>query len=247
MEVKRLINSQKNYHVRQIFPTEKELLKQAVNINNQRFGLKSTLSEFTKRAEKGYVLGYLNEQNTLLGSLCCVPVKYSKVLEYTTYKEATGNGIFKNADKTGDTLLCVAISVVASSAENSTEKNKKSFSYQYLLKIAPQYIQEYVKSGKDHVLAFHQKAKGGISGAKVLKILPQSRPEDFEAVGYNVLMAYPNITKDIKILLNDRASVAVSLIEHALFFAKKNNLRHVVAFSRPVGFRNFLTSTLGDA
>ncbi|MBI3980941.1 acyl--CoA ligase [Candidatus Microgenomates bacterium] len=243
VEVKKTINSHltggDRLFVRLIKPEEQAILKQAVKINNERFGLQSLQNDFVKRARNGYILGCFNSQGVLLGSLCCLPTNYQQALKYKTYQSASGNGTFNNAVKNADTLLCLAISVVSNKTSAAYEKTPDGI-YQKLLKIAPEEIEKYANNGQDHVLSFHQKAKGGLPGAKVLKILPNSRPEDKEAMGYNVIMAYPTISKDTKLIINDTASPSVALIEKALQLAQESGIKHVLAFSRPVGFRKYL-------
>ncbi|OGG28531.1 hypothetical protein A2971_03530 [Candidatus Gottesmanbacteria bacterium RIFCSPLOWO2_01_FULL_46_21] len=218
---------QKLYYVRRIKPNETDILEKAVAINNQRWlGLPSTLEEFCARTQNGLVFGAFEEKEGLVGTLSCVQV--SNVDKIKTWNQATGNGTLSNHDSNGDTLLCVAISVKnTTGAKPYHTGGVKS-------------IEEYVKSGKDHVLEFHRKPKGGIGGATVWKILKNGRPNDKESMGYNVLMKYPEITKNTKIVRSNTSSPSVLLIEHALLYARDHEIRNVIAFSRPAGFRKYL-------
>jgi hypothetical protein len=110
--------------------------------------------------------------------------------------------------------------------------------------LAKKYIKEYVASGKDHVLEFHRKSKGGMPGAVVWKILENGRPGDRESMGYNVIMKYPEITDKTKIVRSQAPTPAVLLIEHALIYAKNQGIRGVFAFSRPSGFHRYLEEKL---
>jgi len=109
-----------------------------------------------------------------------------------------------------------------------------------LQELAKQKIEQYVHSHLDHVLNFHRKPKGDLPGATVWKILANGRPDDREACGYNVLMKYPQIPKGTKIIHSASSTSSIMLIEHALMFAQKQGIKHVIAFSRPAGFYKWL-------
>ena len=84
-------------------------------------------------------------------------------------------------------MLCVSITLDAQ--ENEPEVQTK-----VPQKLADAVIEDYVKTNLDNVLRFHRRAKGGMQkGAKVTKILAQGRPEDTDAMGYNILLEYPSI------------------------------------------------------
>lgn len=224
----------KHYYVRQIDPQETKIIKRALKINNARFPfVPSTLREFTARAQNGLFFGVLEEQEGLVGSLSCVQVSHAKKIK--TWNQATASGTLANYDTNGDTLLCVAISVKGKDLGLRIQDLGKKFQ-----KLAKKHINEYVTSDKDHVLNFHKKSKGGLPGAMVWKILENGRPEDKEAMGYNVLMKYPAITDGTKIVRSNAPSPAILLIEHALLWAKKHGIKTVLAFSRPAGYCTYL-------
>lgn len=248
VEVKRMVadlikkETQKHYYARKIDPSETDILKIAVGINNARFqGLPSILEEFSARAQNGLVFGVFEEKEGLVGSLSCVQLSHESVETLETWKQATNNGTLSNNDPTGDTLLCIAISV-KSQSPSSSPLSKSSHDEESLRQLAKKFIKDYVKSGNDHVLEFHRKPKGGLPGATVWKILENGRPDDKESMGYNVLMKYPEISKGTKIIRSNASSPSILLIEHALLYAKEHSIKEVIAFSRPVGFRKFLTS-----
>lgn len=227
----------KMYFVRKIDSKEKDLLKQTVDINNSRFlGLPATLSEFKTRAQNGALIGAFEEKEGLVGTISCIRMNLGKLQKIKTWNEATANGTLKNNDPKGDTLLCVAISMKLK--KQQTTDNKKQKANNKLEKLATKYIKSYVNSGKDHVINFHMKPKGGLPGAKVWKILENGRKEDKESMGYNVLMKYP---KPINIKRSRHVAPSILLIEEALFYAWKNGIKNVIAFSRPSGFREYLT------
>ncbi len=225
--VKKMISS---YFVRQIDFSERDIFRKAAEIESERFGLPASLEDFRKRAKQGIVWGaFLHDD--LVGSISCVKTNLSELKRIKTWKEVVNSGI-----REGDTLVCVAISVKSSKLKVKNSKKQKRD--EKLL--ARKYIKEYVESGRDHVIAFHMKPKGGLSGAKVWKIVENGRPDDREAMGYNVLMKYPDLDGVKSIIFTKDASPAVFLIETALDYALKNGIKHVIAFSRPAGFKEYL-------
>lgn len=232
VEIKKIIAKLiKNFSVRQIAVNEKNVIKRALEINNSRFSsVPSTLKEFIARTQNGLFFGVFEEHDELVGSLSCIRTFHPEKL--TTWNEAE-----KSHNPKGDTLVCVAISIKSSRRAKLVHFGS--------VKVNPEkYIEEYVASGKDHVLEFHKKPKGGLPGATVWKILENGRPEDKEAMGYNVIMKYPEITDETKIVQSSIPSPAILLIEHALLYAKEHGIKKVIAFSRPSGFRKYLEEKL---
>ncbi len=248
VEVKKMVadtinkeKEQKHYYVRRITPSETRILKEAVAINNDRWhGLPSTLEEFTARAKNGILWGAFEEKEGLVGSLSCIQLPFSVVDRLKTWDEASARGTLANHDPKGDIFLCVAISV-RSSSNNVTMKQYNNVRDEQLKLLAKKHIKEYVNSDRDHVLSFHRKPKGGIAGATVLRILENGRPDDTEAMGYNILMRYPTIAEGTTVIRSNAPSPSILLIEHALLYAKKKGLKEVIAFSRPAGFRSYLS------
>ncbi len=232
------------FYVRLIKSNETDILKSVVAINNERWlGLPSSLKEYTARALNGLLFGVFDEKEGLIGSLSCVRMNMKQLKNLKTWNEATGNGTLSTQNPTGDTLICAAISV--KSILQPTTYNLQFFITKeaQLKQFAKRKIEEYVNSNFDHVLEFHKKPKGGLPGANVWKILENGRPDDKEAMGYNVLMRYPEVTKSTKIT-HTKSSPSVLLIEHALSYAQKHGIRNVIAFSRPAGLRQYLRKKL---
>ncbi|OGG30538.1 hypothetical protein A2973_02545 [Candidatus Gottesmanbacteria bacterium RIFCSPLOWO2_01_FULL_49_10] len=226
----------KHYYVREIDDHETEIIKRALGINNARFTfVPSTLEEFNVRAQNGLFFGVFEEHKGLIGSLSCVQVSHAEKIK--SWNEASANGTLSNHNPKGGTLLCISISVQSTKTQKHTGEVPQD--------LAKIHIKEYVNSTKDHVLEFHRKPKGGIPGATVWKILENGRPEDKEAMGYNVLMKYPTIDENTKIVRSNAPSPAILLIEHALLYAKNHGIEAVIAFSRPSGFRRFLVEQSG--
>ncbi len=231
----------KHYYIRPIGPQEKKILRDAVVINNERWlGLPATLREFSERTKNALLYGAFEEKEGLVGTLSCVQLPYPMVEKLTTWNEATSHGTLANHDPDGDTLLCVAISV-KSNYQQSTINNQLSGTQEKQLQLlAKKHLHHYITRGHDYVLNFHRKPKGGLRGAKVWKILENGRPEDADAMGYNVLMKYPRVSKGTSIIRSNAPTPSFLLIEHALIRAKEQGLRYVIAFSRPAGFRQYL-------
>ncbi|MEK9143816.1 MAG: class I adenylate-forming enzyme family protein [Patescibacteria group bacterium] len=231
----------KHYYVRQISADEEEVIKKALEINNARFPfVPATLEEFCARTQNGLFFGVFDEQKGMIGSLSCVQVSHAEKIK--TWNQATASGTLANHDLKGNTLLCVAISVSLTRPGLVKKQGQalQQIPNDQLVKIAKQHIEKYVNSGRDHVLEFHHQSKGGIPGATVWKILPNGRPEDKEAMGYNVLMKYPTIDASTNVVRSNAPSPAILLIEHALLYAKEHGIKNVIAFSRPSGFRKYL-------
>ena len=101
-------------------------------------------------------------------------------------------------------------------------------------------VKEYLLSGKDSVYNFHAKPKGGFKkGASLISLLPNARKEDKRSLGYNMLLKYPKITKEV--CLTKDASVAVNLIESVMLVAREFGIKNVYAFSRPSGLASYFS------
>lgn len=242
--VGKLLKDQKqlHYYVRQIFAKETKVLETAVAINNQRFAaLGASLEEFKARARNGVLFGVFEEKAGLVGSLSCIRTNRQTVDSFKSWDQATAKGTLKTNDSTGDTLLCVAISVKSSKVGKNQQSGAVDESK--LKELAKEEIIKYVNSKSDYVLDFHRQSKGGLPGAKVWKILEDGRKEDQSSMGYNVLMKYPSV-KDVKIVRSNVQRPSILLIEQALLYAQEKGIKEVIAFSRPSGFREYLIKQL---
>lgn len=245
-EVKKMVGKligkahESHLYVRQIHPSEINILKEIVKINNERWeGLPASLEEFRKRAKNGLLLAVFEEKG-VLGSISCTQLRKAALASLKTWDQVSSYGTLSNNDPKGDTIVCVAISVKSNLKDQPKLKTLSVKNEAKLQQLARKYILEYVVSSKDHVLAFHQKSKGGLRGAKVLKILENGRKEDLQAMGYNVLMKYPAMDKKTKIVYANSPTPAVKLLEQVLSYAKEKGISNVIAFSRPAGFRQYL-------
>ena len=134
-------------------------------------------------------------------------------------------------DNNGDSLIC--ISICGPNYRKEPIPNVKK-----VLQIEE--VKEYLLMGKDSVYNFHAKPKGGFDkGASLISLLPNSRPQDKRSLGYNMLLEYPEITKEIH--LTEDASVAAQLIESVMLIARQLGIKNVYAFSRPSGLASYFS------
>ena len=216
-------------------PEETVLLKQALAINNQRWGrdLTSQLSEFIKRARFGVLLAAIDKRTQkIMGSVSALRLSQNGLPD--TWDEATASGTLENNNHKGDCLVCAAISVKSSQPHEASRKVGR-------VKLTSAKLKAYLTSNQDSVVRFHRQAKGGYSrGGKLIKVLSRGRPADKAALGYNIIFEYPRITRQPKI--NPLGSIGVQLIEVALLHAYKQKIKTVLAYSRPADlglfFRN---------
>lgn len=218
------------------------VLSRATEIHNERWtGSPVRLQEFTARASNGVVLGAFDEFG-LQGSLSCLTLKSSEIKTLATWNEASANGTLSNHDPAGDTLLCVAISVKPSKPTVKEPPQLLSPEKESMLRdLAKQHINKYVDRERDHVLDFHRIPKGGMKkGATVVRIIENGCPDDIEAMGYNVLMEYPEIQRRTKIVFTDSTLPSILLIEYGFMYAQVHGINKVMPLTRPVGFRKYL-------
>ena len=237
LEQYRTITNTKTHIFRLIGPDEKDEIKEALKINNARWGknLKSKLREFKARAQKGLLIGAFDRKGKLLGTISAIQVNENDIDKIGTknhwansWDDITGNGTLSTHKHKGNSLVCVAIST--SSAQKSKKlKEELKVTKQ---KLTSKKLRAYLSGNRDSVVNFHRAPKGGLkSGAKISKIIPEGRPEDKHALGYNLLMKYP-IPKNLP-KISDRASIGTLLIEAAFIYAYQKRLRHIYVYSRP--------------
>lgn len=185
-----------------------------------------SLEEFKSFVKNITVIAAVDQENKTQGLVCVERTSLSpEQIGALQYKDLLDFKAKKVIDPSGDSFICVAICGSNYKPEQVTRVDKKPSVGE---------IKAYIESGKENVFEFHRKAKGGLSeGAKLIAVLPDGRPEDERALGYNMLLRYPVLDQDIKI--NEHASVATQLIEVVMYFGRALGVKNIYAFSRPAG------------
>jgi hypothetical protein len=102
-------------------------------------------------------------------------------------------------------------------------------------------INKYLNLRLDPVIEWHRKPKAGWNrGAKVIKIIENARPGDTPALGYGVLMEYPEFAGMPAPEVTAGASLGMQLVEAGLVYAKKAGFDKVRVLSRPVGLLSWV-------
>ncbi len=245
-EIKGVIAKNHSFIFRQIFPYEREVIKKAVEINNKRwYPLTSTEKEFRIRSKNGFLIGALNFNNNLLGTVSALRANNIEALKKTKWDRLTDKGTLSTNNPDGKALVCVAISTLRKENKSDNHKSRKKKVNNILLKkLADKYLDDYLKSNIDPIVRFHKKPKGGLKkGAKLISVIKGGRNKDKDALGYSILFAYPEIN-NARILFSENSSVGTQLIEAVLMFSQQLGIKHVFAFSRPAGLRKYLEEKL---
>jgi len=250
----------KHYYCRLIDSNEERVLSKAMEINNKRWNIKATFSEFKERTKNGHLIGVFDEKETLYGTLSALQITEEKLNKISTWDELSGNGTLSTNNPNGNILLCVAISTdgenvtdnILSSENpmvNSLLNNEWENNLQYkntIENLAESVIENYTKTNLDNVVRFHRKPKGGFSkGGEVIKIFPNSRMEDKDSLGYNILIEYPELKEQTEII-KSKTLPSILLMEHAFILAKEKNCK-VAAFSRAGQFKFYLAKALDNS
>jgi long-chain acyl-CoA synthetase len=224
---------------RKLTPFDNELIEQLIKIHNQRWGgnLAIDMDTANEAVQNGIVLAVIEKETGKLvgGEFAFLFIEadlINKVDYLQTYDKAAANLTLKTHNPEGDALMLVSIATEGRTTKESFEI------YDELLKKSDMEIERYVHEGHDTVIEFHKKPKGGIEVATVFSIIKGGRPSDKAAMGYNVIMEYPELA--IEISINEEASIGTQLIEAALKYASDNQIKKVYAYSRPAGFYEYL-------
>ncbi len=191
------------------------------------------ISEFKKQIENGSAIIALDKNNKVKGLILLVRTDISEsTLSSISYSRLIAIGQKSIASDSGDSFVCVAICSSNYRSQDIPKVNEKP---------TVKDVREYLFSGHDGVYNFHTKAKGGLDkGAELVAILPNARPEDKSSLGFNMLMRYPKINKNIKI--NEDAPISAQLIEVVMLLAQNIGVKTVYAFSRPAGLAKYIKS-----
>lgn len=221
-----LIYAGKNCKFLRLTPNQQSYMKQAFELYNYCWQpLQINKNTFTKHAENGIVVVAVDEKDKVRGALSMIRTNLSeKKISKISHAEITANNTLSNNDNNGKKIVCVSI---------CSDNYKPEPFPGDIGSVRADKVKEYLRY--DAVYKFHEKAKGGFGrGAKLVSLIPNSRPEDKRALGYNMLMKYPEI-KDGKINIDSSSSVATQLAEVVMFFAQQLGIKEVYAFSRPIG------------
>ncbi len=229
-----------NHYFRRLTPFDTDHLAKLVEIHNARWGeaLGIDIETATEAAANGIVIGAIDKETDQLAGSAFAERIHGRDVEHQAdwlgnYASATGNLTLKPHTDKGDALLLVTISTAGKPFSPSTTAD--DLSYQALLKDAPSKIDQHLASGTDPVLSFHAKAKAGMQqGASVLYPIVNARPADVEALGYCVMIKYPELPDSVAI--QPDASLGTQIIEAAFVYAVQNGVKQAYAYSRPSGF-----------
>lgn len=229
---------------------------------------------FFSRAKHGYVIGAFQD-GKLVGTISTLRRYWKNVLDLTPEKIAAGNpygswygiaanGTFADADPEGDALFCMAVTAVGAAQRPFPEvpagdaralniarclATLKDLSApecaKTVAKLAAAVVEDYVQ--QDPVIRFHKKPKLGIlGGAHTIITCPNGRHDDYESLGYNVIMAYPDVdgTANVPDRVEVDASIGETLVVAAGRLGWRCAVRIVSPYSRPAAFRHNLIKAL---
>ncbi len=191
----------------------------------------------------------------------------------STWDGVTGKGTFSTNQSDGDVLACVSITsrsskpaqlrsevnswkdrisggierdhVVSALSELNWDDDERMA--RVIRQMGGATVAAYLATGIDYVKAFHGRPKGGILGARLMKIIPEGRPNDRNSLGYNDWMRYPPIGTPLNEqprAPDDEVSVADALIESAYQLGGRLGVTYVDPYSRPAGLRMNLARVL---
>ncbi|MCH8986620.1 acyl--CoA ligase [Patescibacteria group bacterium] len=210
-----LVAENRQYRFLRLTLKDKPFMKQVLKLHNYCWH-----PLVTRELSKGFTIAAVDKKGNVQGIITVLRTSLSdKELSEKKYDEL-------EYDEQGKKLLCISI------CSNSYRQPKEKPKDIPIPSVAQ--MKAYVSS--DPVYRFHQKPKGGLKkGARLVKMLPNSREEDKMALGYNMLLKYPKSERRKSVKPNENASVAVQLIEAVMRFGQELGIREVYAFSRPIG------------
>jgi len=253
---------------------EREVLEEAAAIDREAWGdrLAQDAEHFEARAANGFLVGAF-KGDELVGTISAVRRPFAMMEAarndpnhpFSTWDGISCRGTFAHCEPMGDALFCVAVSSRGASPRRYPEVptgTHKALELARELSFETDTLDEAVGARAaalaaatidvyaplDPVMRFHMKPKGGgiLPGARILWPIPRGRPADTDAMGYNLLMAYPELVPGAT--FPDSVSVEVSvgeaLILAAAALGSRLGVRLVVPYSRPGAFRYNLIKAL---
>lgn len=230
----------KTHSFHRLTPFDSKHIEALVKIHNTRWGKDLGIDVDTARqaVANGVVIGAIDKSTSkLVGSAFGIRV-HSKDIEnkaqwLSTYDSATANLTLKTNVADGDALMFVTISTDGKPFTPSIKPIDPK--YKKLLAEAPKHIDDYLATKTDPVLNFHMAPKAGLPiGASVLYPTPNARPKDVEALGYCVMMKYPELPKTV--VVQETSSLGTQILEAGFVWAEKHRIKNAYAYSRPSGF-----------
>jgi hypothetical protein len=258
---------------RRVRPEEEALVAEAAAMDLLAWGpvLGQGPERFAQRVRNGFLVGAF-QGDALAGTISAVRRAWAPQLEaetvpshpYATWDGLSSDGTFAVHEDDGDALYCVAVTAkgtvvrpypavpagdhpaldLARGLAAVADADDEVLRYRALA-LAAATVDLHLPA--DPVMRFHEKPKGGIlGGAKVVLPLPGGRPDDAEAMGYNVVMTYPEIAPGTVFppAIEAAPSVGETLILGAAALGCRLGVRLVVPYSRPSGFRAALIKSL---
>lgn len=214
-------------------PEQDDLIEQAVDMHNSWWGdgLKVCFKKFSEQVRDGVCI--VNVESTtgrLLGFIQGLLISFQCLKNRESWTQTwdgiTGNGTFMTHNPNGDCLVCV--NIVRPRTARDDELQQPVFRQP----LSQQQFRQYIYSDQDPSIRFHRKPKGGYRARpKIFQILPRGRPQDGDALGYNILFLYPRIVK--LPMVDPAVSCTVQLVEAAMLFCFKERVSRLVAYSRP--------------
>ena len=188
------------------------------------------INEFKKQIKNCSAIIALDTNNKVKGLILLIRTNISeKALSLLSYSKLTATNENSIASNNGESVICIAI----------CSSNYKAYDIQKVsTNPTVEEVRKYLFSGNDGVYNFHTKPKGGFDkGASLIKLLPNARSDDKRSLGYNMLLKYPKITKEVRV--SNDTSVATQLIEIVMLIARELGIENVYAFSRPAGLAKY--------
>ncbi len=187
--------------------------------------------QYEKDVPKQLIVLAANPDDSLAGQIAIIRTNLSaEELMHTTYADLLTPKVL---NPQGQALVCISIC--------SADFKPKPIPAVTVVP-EPNVVRAYVPN--DPVFKFHAKAKGGqASGAELVGLIQNGRPEDKSALGYNMLVKYPEPSEDVAITTD--APVSNQLIEAALVIARDIGVENVYAYSRPGGLASWLSKVQG--
>lgn len=209
------------------------LIKEALNLYNYSwYPLILSFGDFRELISNTTTIMAIDIENKIRGLVTFMRFDLSEdQLSSFTYEELVSLQDKNIVGNNGDSLVC--ISICGPNYKQEPIPNVKKI-------LTIEEVRGYLSMGKDSVYNFHTKPKGGFDkGASLISLLPNARPQDKRSLGYNMLLKYPRITKEVH--LTEDASVATQLTECVMLIASQLEIKNIYAFSRPSGLAKYMS------